>query len=56
VPYGGGWSDLGGWEAVWRESGPDAGGVVTHGPATAIDCENSLLRSEDGLSNWWASG
>jgi len=46
VPYGGVWSDLGGWEAVWRESGPDAQGVVTHGPATAIDCENTLLRSE----------
>jgi len=46
VPYGGAWSDLGGWEAVWRESGPDASGVVTHGPATAIDCENTLLRSE----------
>ncbi len=46
VPYGGAWSDLGGWEAVWRESGPDADGVVTHGPATAIDCETSLLRSE----------
>ena len=47
VPYGGAWSDLGGWEAVWRETGPDASGVVTHGPATAIDCENTLLRAED---------
>ena len=47
VPYGGVWSDLGGWEAVWRDSGPDAAGVVTHGPASAIDCENSLLRAED---------
>lgn len=46
LPYGGEWSDLGGWEAVWREGGPDATGVVVHGAATAIDCENSLLRSE----------
>lgn len=46
VPYAGTWSDLGGWEAVWRDSGPDESGVVTHGPATAINCENSLLRSE----------
>jgi mannose-1-phosphate guanylyltransferase / mannose-6-phosphate isomerase len=46
VPYGGAWSDLGGWDAVWREMGPDANGVVTHGPATAIDCTDSLLRSE----------
>ncbi|WP_425046114.1 mannose-1-phosphate guanylyltransferase/mannose-6-phosphate isomerase [Primorskyibacter sp. S87] len=46
VPYGGVWSDLGGWDAVWRESGPDADGVVTTGPATAVDCENALLRAE----------
>ena len=47
VPFGGAWSDLGGWEAVWREAGPDDAGIVTHGPATAIDCENTLLRAED---------
>ncbi len=46
VPYGGVWSDLGGWDAVWREAGPDAQGVVTQGAATAIDCHDSLLRSE----------
>jgi mannose-1-phosphate guanylyltransferase/mannose-6-phosphate isomerase len=48
VPYGGAWSDLGDWDAVWRESGPDETGVVTSGPATAIDCTDSLLRVEDG--------
>ncbi len=47
VPYGGAWSDLGGWEAVWRESPPDASGLATHGPATAIDCADTLLRAED---------
>jgi mannose-1-phosphate guanylyltransferase/mannose-6-phosphate isomerase len=46
VPYGGAWSDLGGWDAVWRESGPDADGVVTNGPATSIDCNDTLLRAE----------
>ena len=46
VPFSGLWSDLGGWEAVWRDAGPDAAGVVTHGPAIAIDCTDSLLRSE----------
>lgn len=46
VPFDGGWSDLGGWDAVWRELGPDANGVVTSGDATAIECENSLLRSD----------
>ncbi len=46
VPFDAAWSDLGGWDAVWRESGPDADGVVTSGGATAIDCQNSLLRSD----------
>lgn len=47
VPYSAGWSDLGGWDAVWRESTQDDRGVVTAGSATAIDCDNTLLRSED---------
>ncbi|MDE4134766.1 mannose-1-phosphate guanylyltransferase/mannose-6-phosphate isomerase [Phaeobacter sp. QD34_3] len=47
VPFAAGWSDLGGWDAVWRETKPDENGVVTSGPATAIDCANSLIRSED---------
>lgn len=47
VPYNGVWSDLGGWDAVWRETGPDESGVVVSETATAIDCENTLLRSED---------
>ncbi|MFT5742254.1 MAG: mannose-1-phosphate guanylyltransferase/mannose-6-phosphate isomerase [Paracoccaceae bacterium] len=46
VPFGAGWSDLGGWDSVWREAGPDAAGVVTSGAATAIDCEGTLLRSD----------
>ncbi|MFU8776123.1 MAG: mannose-1-phosphate guanylyltransferase/mannose-6-phosphate isomerase [Roseovarius sp.] len=46
IPFADGWSDLGGWDAVWRETGPDARGVATSGHATAIDCDNTLLRSE----------
>lgn len=50
MPYHGRWSDLGSWQAVWQESGPDAAGNVVSEHATAIDCETSLLRSEsDGL-------
>lgn len=50
MPYSGGWSDLGGWEAVWQESGPDAAGNVVSDHATAIGCTNTLLRSEsEGL-------
>jgi len=47
VPFGGAWSDLGSWEAVWREGGPDARGSVTSGPALAMDCDDTLLRAED---------
>lgn len=47
VPFGQGWSDLGGWDAVWHEMDRDARGVALSGPATAIDCDNALLRSED---------
>jgi len=46
LPYAGGWSDLGGWEAVWQEAGPDAAGVVCRGPVTALDCHDTLLRAE----------
>jgi mannose-1-phosphate guanylyltransferase/mannose-6-phosphate isomerase len=46
VPYTSKWSDLGGWDAVWSESKPDASGNVTSETAHAIDCSNSLLRSE----------
>ena len=50
MPYAGNWSDLGGWEAVWQETGPDAAGNVVSDHATAIACTNTLLRSEsDGL-------
>lgn len=46
IPYSGAWSDLGGWDAVWREGGPDDAGVLVNGPATAIDCTDTLLRAE----------
>lgn len=46
MPYSGGWSDLGGWDAVWQEIGPDDTGTVCSGAATAIECSNTLLRSE----------
>lgn len=46
VPFSAKWSDLGGWDAVWAEGNPDQNGVVTNGPASAIDCRDTLLRSE----------
>mgnify|MGYP001434227992 CR=1 FL=1 len=47
VPYAGVWSDLGGWEAVWRDGESDENGVVTSGEALSIDCKDTLLRSEN---------
>jgi mannose-1-phosphate guanylyltransferase/mannose-6-phosphate isomerase len=46
VPYMADWSDLGEWEAVWQAGVPDARGVVTSANASAIDCRDTLLRSE----------
>lgn len=46
MPYSAGWSDLGGWDAVWRESGPDDAGNVLSPHATEIGCSNTLLLSE----------
>jgi len=50
VPYDAEWSDLGDWDAVWSHMHPDEQGVSLSGAATALDCRNSLLRSEsEGL-------
>lgn len=50
VPFDSEWSDLGGWDAVWSHSQPDQHGVALSGAATALDCTNTLLRSEsEGL-------
>lgn len=45
VPYAGAWSDLGDWQAVWREAKADTSGAVTSGPATALDCHDTLLQA-----------
>jgi len=46
VPLSAGWSDLGDWNAVWKEQGPDHKGIVKTQNVTAINCHNVLLRSE----------
>ncbi|MBK5934644.1 mannose-1-phosphate guanylyltransferase/mannose-1-phosphate guanylyltransferase/mannose-6-phosphate isomerase [Rhodovulum imhoffii] len=48
VRFSGHWSDLGGWETVWQESPRDEAGNAQTGKATALNCENTLLRSESG--------
>jgi mannose-1-phosphate guanylyltransferase/mannose-6-phosphate isomerase len=45
VPYAGAWSDLGDWQAVWRAAESKISGTVAAGPATAIDCFDTLLQA-----------
>lgn len=47
VPVEAGWSDLGSWESLRAVLPTDEHGVAGTGNVTAIDCENTLLRSED---------
>lgn len=46
VRFDGHWSDLGGWNAVWQESPRDEAGNAVSAHATALNCQNSLLRAE----------
>lgn len=45
VPYAGAWSDLGDWQAVWREGDADTTGTVVNGPVTALGCHNTILHA-----------
>jgi len=47
LPLSCGWSDLGSWQALKDIGVPDSQDTVTAGNATAIDCEGSLLKSEN---------
>ena len=46
IPLSAGWLDLGNWDAVRQEMGPDKNGVSLSSNAYALDCNNTLLRSE----------
>ena len=46
IPYSSGWSDLGNWSSVWKESKQDDNGVALSQNAHAIECKNTLLRSD----------
>ena len=46
IPYSSGWSDLGNWDSVWKESKQDDNGVALSQNAHAIECKNTLLRSD----------
>ncbi|OYW52213.1 MAG: mannose-1-phosphate guanylyltransferase/mannose-6-phosphate isomerase [Rhodobacterales bacterium 12-65-15] len=47
VRYAGHWTDLGSWVAVLSESPRDVAGNALQGTATGIDCENTLLLSDN---------
>ncbi|PDS76365.1 mannose-1-phosphate guanylyltransferase/mannose-6-phosphate isomerase [Rhizobium sp. L43] len=40
------WSDLGAWDAVWKESPADDAGNVTRGPVNLYNSRNSFVLSE----------
>ena len=51
MPLSSGWSDLGDWDAVARESTANDQGNVHYGNAHTMDCTDSILRAEtDGLA------
>jgi len=45
-----GWSDVGLWSTIWRLSERDANGNSLRGRAVALDCTNTLVRSNDQLT------
>ena len=49
VPLAVGWSDLGGWDSVWKRMEPDQNGVSLSENAYSIECSNTLLRAEEKL-------
>ncbi|MDQ6950176.1 MAG: mannose-1-phosphate guanylyltransferase/mannose-6-phosphate isomerase [Mariprofundales bacterium] len=49
VPCDPGWSDIGSWDAVYEVSDKDADGNAIAGDVIALDCHNTLLRSESRL-------
>ncbi len=47
VPLDAGWSDLGSWRSVMNACDRDADGNALLGAASALDCRNTLLQSDD---------
>ena len=47
IPFLSNWSDLGNWDAVWAELTKDETGTALSEAAHAIDCSDTLLRSEN---------
>ncbi|MCX7558187.1 mannose-1-phosphate guanylyltransferase/mannose-6-phosphate isomerase [Sulfitobacter sp. F26204] len=48
IAHDGDWSDMGGWNAVHAHAEKDENGVALQGRAHAVECKDTLLRSESG--------
>ncbi|MCC7487779.1 MAG: mannose-1-phosphate guanylyltransferase/mannose-6-phosphate isomerase [Burkholderiales bacterium] len=48
VPVEMGWSDLGGWDALYRQRAKDEAGNVTQGDVVHVNSRNNLLWSDHG--------
>ena len=48
IAHEGDWSDMGGWSMVHQHADTDDAGVATQGAALAVECQDTLLRSESG--------
>ena len=48
MPYNSHWTDLGSWDSVWNEMPKDSNQNAVSENANAIECTNTLLRSESG--------
>ncbi|GLQ28374.1 mannose-1-phosphate guanylyltransferase/mannose-6-phosphate isomerase [Sulfitobacter pacificus] len=48
IAHDGDWSDMGGWNAVHLHAEKDADGVALQGRTHAVECKDTLLRSESG--------
>jgi mannose-1-phosphate guanylyltransferase/mannose-6-phosphate isomerase len=50
VPAAYGWSDLGGWQAVWSHTPRDKSGIAARGKAVVIDSKDSYVVSNNRLT------
>ena len=48
IPVEMGWSDVGGWSALWEAEGPDVDGNVVRGDVVLDGVKGSYVRSEEG--------
>jgi mannose-1-phosphate guanylyltransferase / mannose-6-phosphate isomerase len=49
LPVNFGWSDIGSWDALWKELKHDKDGNTTDGPTALVDTHNSLVFSDETI-------